>query len=165
MEKTTMFLAVALIACLTACSGAPAPESATEDNSATAPEVAREVGAIHAEVMEKMARMMDEAPDVATLLPQVRAYHKQVLDRLHELGRQREGFDRAGRAIVDAAVSSSRLRLAPDIVLTFADGQRRFSGNAELAGLISDLSEITQWVAFDRVRTQKPELARQWGID
>jgi hypothetical protein len=168
MRFLVHFLLVGASAISFACS-APSPGNSEsgESEPAAGPgaaEVARAVSAIHAEVMAEVTRRMESAANAQSLLVDLRGYHRETVNRLIGLGRAREGFHRGGKAIVDAAINTSLNRLAPDIMLAFADGQRRFSGDPELARLIADFSAITRYANFDLLREQDPALADEMGI-
>ena len=167
---------------LTACGGAsaPVPAPAAPASSSTAQPTAApatpqamtpkdlgdKIGEVYVGSLEAVTNLLENKPDAATALPQVKDLQEQTIQQLVELGHQREALSAADRARVNNAITSALSAIAGESwYATYTElSQYYFDKNQDLQKALASFNIIGQYANFDLLKQQAPAEAQRLGI-
>ncbi len=152
---------------------APASASATQPTAApaapqamTPKELGDKIGVVYVGSLQAVTKLLENKPDAATALPQVKDLQEQTIRQLLELGQQREALSAADRARVDNAITSALSAIAGESwYTTYTElSQYYFDKNQDLQKALASFNIIGQYANFDLLKQQAPAEAQRLGI-
>ncbi len=129
-------------------------------------ELGEEVGAVWIESIQKASALVVDRPPVTEIRAQVADLHETYVQRLVELGHQREVLGRLDRAAVDNAINETWFATSKtDWYDTYFEAvQYYMDRDHEFQQLLYSFNLIGQYANFDRLREQEPDEADRLGI-
>jgi hypothetical protein len=156
---------LAVVGCGSSSDGSEASDSGSTQEAGSPKELGEQIVVVYDEGMEEVVALMADRPDVATLQPQVEKLKEESVQKLVELGKQREALDDSDRAAVDAVILEGLSTLPPELFEQFTEDHAYYLGqDVELGNLIASFNTITQYASFDLLRSQEPDEAERLGI-
>lgn len=163
-------LAVLAVTMLAGCGGgqqATAEESAETPAAEMAPDqLGKAIGDVYLEKLTAVGDLLKDRPEPAVVRPKLEALKADAIERLVELGKQKETLSAADQATVNGAVRIAISQVPSSVFSAYADGQSHyFSIDHDLADLIASFNVITQYADFELLKKQEPDEAKRLGIE
>lgn len=131
----------------------------------TPKELGDKIGAVYVGSLEAATKLLENKPDAATALPQVKELKEQTIQQLVELGKQREALSTADRASVDSAISSALMTIGNEAwYKTYSDLSQYYFKEQDLQKVLASFNIIGQYANFDLLKKQEPAEAQRLGI-
>ena len=129
-------------------------------------EIGEAIMGLYEDAMNDVVGLMEGRPDAADLKPEVEKLKEDYVQRMVELGRQREKLSDADKSAVDMVVTEGLgMMSAEDVYQDYIDGQAHYMAqDIELANLLADFNILTQWADLELLRSQDPEEADRLGL-
>lgn len=126
------------------------------------------IGATWAEAMQKLDTLLAGSPAPEAVQSQVEELKETYVQELVVYGRQKEELDEAGKAQVDAAVTSALGAAAgTEWYSAYMAAYEEYvysSGNVDFCNLLASFHILTQYADFELLKSQEPEEAARLGI-
>jgi hypothetical protein len=171
---------IAVLLALAACGGeaasttAPAPAGtgtvATTTTAEATPAaddpatVGDEIAALYTRAYVDVAAVLADRPEPAAAVGVLSDLKESYVGQMVALGHRREALDAAGRAEVDARISSALMSLPSETFDAYSAAAADYASDPEAAALIADFNIIGQYANFDLLREQEPEEAARLGV-
>ena len=138
-----------------------APEEVTPAGLATA------VTDTWAEAMQELVALLEDKPEAAAILPQVQALREEYIQRLAELGHQRETLSAADNDQANSLEMLAFNDMANEVWYTSHNTLWSYYADVdlELANLLGTFNYLTQYSDFQLLKEQAPEEAARLGIE
>ena len=131
----------------------------------TPKELGDKIGAVYVGSLEAVTKLLENKPEAATALPQVKELKEQTIQQLVELGKQREALSAAYRASVDNAISSALMKISNEAwYKTYNDLSSYYFKDQDLQKPLASFNIIGQYANFDLLKKQEPAEAQRLGI-
>jgi len=124
------------------------------------------VVALWAEATQKLVTLLDSKPEVDAVGAQVKQLKEEYVQKLVELGRQREALDLVAQTRMNArTVAGLEGSADADWYTTYMTIYDHYAGgDQDFANLLASFNILTQYADFELLKEQAPEEAARLGI-
>lgn len=119
------------------------------------------------EAMQELTALLADNPEAAAARSQVEQLKEKYVQKLLDLGRQREALDDAGKSEMNARIASAlNASFSEDWYEAYMDVYSAYSsGDVEFANLLASFNILTQYADFDLLKQQAPDEAARLGVE
>lgn len=129
-------------------------------------ELGQEIGDLYVHGLQEVTEFLKSMPEVSQVRPQVEEMKEMYVQKLVELGKQREALDASDKAKVDLKI---RLKLSSTYsapwYTTYNQVQENYFKDRDFHKIILSFNVIGQYANFDLLKKQEPEEAKRLGIE